>query len=247
MPCILLSPLPILRWLGGPCAEQKVEGDCARWACCGGGTAGARHMAHHHSQPGQSAGRQVSFVHHTYALSFCMVHVCSCQMSPVTRLFSGHDAPLSAAGAHPLLLASSHSPLSCCRDHDKLALQHTMAAGWGVLDAWAITSPLVQLPRVVRPLWDPRHFTGARARSSCSSLGSARQPTQQACLVRCLQPRQLLWPQALPASREKENVCAPRTTPSTLCSCGVSRAEPVPAQHDLPTAGGITCCQLTTA
>ncbi|KAI7840403.1 hypothetical protein COHA_005834 [Chlorella ohadii] len=45
------------------------------------------------------------------------------------------------------------------RDHDKLALAHTTAAGWGVLDAWAITSPLLQLPPIVRPLWDPRHFT----------------------------------------------------------------------------------------
>jgi hypothetical protein len=42
------------------------------------------------------------------------------------------------------------------RDHDALALKHTAAEGWGVLDAYAITRPLVAMQN--RPLWDPRHF-----------------------------------------------------------------------------------------
>lgn len=60
----------ILRCAGGLCAEQTLEGDCTRWACCGGGTAGARYMAHHHSQPGQGAGRQVGlFTTHVHSPS----------------------------------------------------------------------------------------------------------------------------------------------------------------------------------
>lgn len=51
-------------------------------------------------------------------------------------------------------------PAVPCRDHDTLALQHTAAAGWGLFDAWAITRPLLRLPKAMRPLWDGRHFQG---------------------------------------------------------------------------------------
>lgn len=38
----------------------------------------------------------------------------------------------------------------------------TGAQGWGVWDAYALTLPLVNMPKAQRPLWDGRHFLGAR-------------------------------------------------------------------------------------
>lgn len=45
------------------------------------------------------------------------------------------------------------------RDHDAAALAATGRAGWGVFDTYALTRPLLDLPRP--PLWDLVHFEGA--------------------------------------------------------------------------------------
>ncbi|KAL4440174.1 hypothetical protein ABPG75_003175 [Micractinium tetrahymenae] len=40
--------------------------------------------------------------------------------------------------------------------HDAMAIEHTRAAGWDLLDAYNITQPLLAMKR--RPMWDGRHF-----------------------------------------------------------------------------------------
>lgn len=39
-----------------------------------------------------------------------------------------------------------------------MAIEHTRAAGWDLLDAYNITRPLLGMKR--RPMWDGRHFLG---------------------------------------------------------------------------------------
>lgn len=57
----------------------------------------------------------------------------------------------------------------CCRDTDAAAVAATAAAGWGVWDAYALTLPLVNLPKAQRPLWDGRHFLGALQVPCCAA------------------------------------------------------------------------------
>ena len=73
----------------------------------------------------------------------------------------------SIGGSWPALFADA-AGLHCasltncgCRDTDALAVQHAAAAGWGLLDAFAITRPLLDMPEP--PLWDGRHFLGGWA------------------------------------------------------------------------------------
>lgn len=64
------------------------------------------------------------------------------------------------------------------RDHDAAALAAAGRAGWGVYDAYALTRPLINLPRP--PLWDSVHFEGegrGAARHGCGcSCGAPAHP-----------------------------------------------------------------------
>jgi hypothetical protein len=56
----------------------------------------------------------------------------------------------TTTAARPSALVKTH------RDHDATALEAARLFGWGVYDAYAITRPLVNLPRP--PMWDTVHF-----------------------------------------------------------------------------------------
>lgn len=78
-----------------------------------------------------------------------------------------------------------------------------------MLDAYTITRPLMQMQN--QPLWDARHFQGVTG-------GALRCDAAEALAARGLCRRC-----NLPTS----HFLVP------TCSCGVSRAEPLPIEHDL--------------